>query len=108
MIIKTPEPPYYAVIFSSYRTEDNVDYEHTMKILMEASKNYDEFLGMESARDGFGISVSYWKTYEGILRWKKDSDHLIAKEIGKKYWYESYAIRIARVEYQNYFEKKNT
>lgn len=105
MIIKTPEPPYFAVIFSSNRTDNDVDYENTMKILIEVSKKYDDFLGMESAREGFGISVSYWKTYEGILKWKKDSEHLNAKENGKKYWYESYAIRIARVEYQNYFEK---
>ncbi len=105
MIIKTPEPPYYAVIFSSVRTENDIDYVDTMKILIDASKDHDDFLGMESARDGFGISVSYWKTYEGILKWKKDSDHIIAKEKGKQYWYESYAIRIARVEYHNYFEK---
>ncbi len=105
MIIKTPEPPYYAVIFSSYRTDNDDDYENTMKILSDVSKNYDDFLGMESSRDGFGISVSYWKTYEGIMMWKKDSEHLIAKEKGKQYWYKSYAIRIARVKYQNYFEK---
>jgi heme-degrading monooxygenase HmoA len=79
----TPEPPYYAVIFSSRRTPDD-----------------DDGYGLMAPRgeDGFGITVSYWSTAESIARWKQDAEHLVAQQLGKAAWYEHYELRVARVE----------
>jgi heme-degrading monooxygenase HmoA len=89
----TPEPPYYAVIFSSRRTPDDDDGYGLM-----AQRMVD--LGAESTRgeDGFGITVSYWSTAESIARWKQDAEHLVAQQLGKAAWYEHYELRVARVE----------
>jgi heme-degrading monooxygenase HmoA len=103
MIVKTPEPPYYAVIFSSLRTENNDEYLETFDNLMGSASELDDFLGMESVRDGFGISVSYWKSIEGIREWKNNLQHIAAKRKGIEKWYESYMMRIARVDYDSYF-----
>ncbi|MCY9404470.1 antibiotic biosynthesis monooxygenase, partial [Bacillus spizizenii] len=63
------------------------------------------FLGVESIReaDGRGITVSYWGSIDAINHWKQHTEHQEAKEKGKSVWYESYAVRIAKVERQRLF-----
>jgi heme-degrading monooxygenase HmoA len=97
----TPEPPYYAVIFSSRRTRDDDDgYGLMAQRMVDLAAQQQGFLGAESTRgeDGFGITVSYWSTAESIARWKQDAEHLVAQQLGKDAWYEHYELRVARVE----------
>jgi heme-degrading monooxygenase HmoA len=98
MIADTPPPPYYAVIFTSVRTEVEKGYEHTALRMVELAAGQPGFLGVESARDGLGITVSYWESLEAIRRWKANSEHRIAQEMGQKMWYKSYKTRICLVE----------
>lgn len=95
-----PAPPYYAVIFTSQRTRDNNGYGAMADRMVELAALQPGFLGVESARDadGFGITVSYWSTLEAISAWRKDAEHRIAQEQGKRAWYEHYEVRITRVE----------
>jgi heme-degrading monooxygenase HmoA len=97
---KTPEPPYYAVIFSSQRTEGDNGYEKMAQRMVELAVRQPGFLGVESVRgiDGFGITVSYWASAEAIAGWKADVEHLAAQEMGKRAWYEHYELRVAKVE----------
>jgi len=96
----TPPPPYYAVIFSSVRTEGDHGYEQMARRMLELGSTYDGFLGIESARgaDGLGITVSYWRDEEAILAWKRDSEHQKAQQGGQRTWYADYRVRIAKVE----------
>ncbi len=59
---QTPEPPYYAVIFSSLRTDGDASYAQMADRMVELAAQQPGFLGAESTRgaDGFGITVSYW------------------------------------------------
>lgn len=98
MIAKTPEPPYYAVIFTSIRTSVDQGYEEMAARMVELASQQPGFLGVESARNETGITVSYWKDLESIKNWKHNSEHSIAREKGKKEWYKSFRIRIAKVE----------
>jgi heme-degrading monooxygenase HmoA len=97
---KTPDPPYYAVIFPSRRTEGDNGYGRMAEIMVELAAHQAGFLGIESARgdDGFGITVSYWASAEAIAAWKADVEHLAAQQMGKRVWYEHYEIRVAKVE----------
>jgi heme-degrading monooxygenase HmoA len=97
---KLPAPPYYAVIFSSRRTDGDNGYAQTSDCMVELAADQPGFLGVESARgpDGFGITVSYWDSVEAISRWRAHAEHRLAQESGKAVWYEHYEIRIARVE----------
>ena len=58
------------------------------------------FLGITSARndDGSGITVCYWDSIEAIKNWKANNEHRYAQEMGKQEWYQSYSVRIAKVE----------
>lgn len=97
---RTPEPPYYAVIFSSRRTEGDNDYGKIAERMAVLAAMQPGYLGVESVRDadGFGITVSYWASAESIAAWKADVEHTAAQEMGKAKWYEHYEIRVAKVE----------
>jgi heme-degrading monooxygenase HmoA len=90
--------PYYAVIFTSFRTEMEDGYHEMNELLMEKAKSYSGFMHQDAVRDGMGIAISYWKNLEDIQVWKKDIDHMVAKSRGKKEWYTEYSVRIAKVE----------
>ncbi|OEH93638.1 antibiotic biosynthesis monooxygenase family protein [Bacillus solimangrovi] len=102
---KTPEPPYYAVIFSTWRTEGNNGYKEMARKMVELASQQNGFLGVESAREGqFGITVSYWDSLEAIQNWKEHSLHKVAQEKGKKEWYATFKLRVCKVERDSYFE----
>jgi heme-degrading monooxygenase HmoA len=97
-IAKTKAAPYYAVIFTSIRTSGDKGYGKMADAMLEAAAKQPGYLGVESAREDLGITVSYWDSLESIAEWKKDSMHLVAQQAGRDKWYESYKIRICLVE----------
>ena len=94
----TPKPPYYAVIFSSLRNESDDGYSAMAEQMVELAQQQDGFLGIESAREGLGITVSYWRDLPAIKHWKQQLDHQQAQKLGREKWYASYRVRIAKVE----------
>lgn len=98
MISKTPPPPYFAVIFTSTRTDGDDGYSQMADKMVELAAKQEGFLGVESAREEIGITVSYWKDLDSIKNWKNNVDHLMAQEKGKMDWYASFKVRIAKVE----------
>jgi len=105
MIANTPKPPYYAVIFSSLKTENDDGYGEMSELLVELANQQKGFLGIEFARNELGITVSYWEDLESIKNWKQQSDHLVAQKTGRSDWYSAYKTRIAKVERDYGFEK---
>jgi len=97
---KTPKPPYFAVIFTSERTEGERGYGRMSDRMVELASTQPGYLGIESARgaDGLGITVSYWASEEAIANWKANTEHKVAQEAGKKTWYSDYVLRVARVD----------
>lgn len=108
-IAKTPSPPYYAAIATTIRTANDEGYDQmgeTMETLVMQQPGY---LGHEFARDGIGINVSYWQTLDDIKKWKHLEQHLVAQKLGKEKWYQSYKVRICKVEkdYEFEYSEKN-
>jgi heme-degrading monooxygenase HmoA len=100
VIAATPQPPYLAVIFSSQRTEGDRGYGSMADRMLELASAQPGFLGVESARDaqGFGITVSYWKDEASIAAWKANAEHAVAQRLGHERWYETFRLRVCRVE----------
>ncbi len=98
MISQTPDPPYYAVIFTSERTAVNNGYNEMAERMVELAEEQPGYLGHESARESLGITVSYWDSLEAIKHWKQNTEHLIAQQKGRSEWYASYKTRICKVE----------
>lgn len=97
----TPEPPYYAVIFASVRTKhDDQGYAVAADRMAQLASEQPGYLGVESVRDasGVGITVSYWSSEAAIAGWRRNAEHTIVREQGRKDWYTQYELRVAKVE----------
>jgi len=98
LLANTPKPPYYAVIFTSTRTEGDNGYGKMADRMLELAMQQSGFLGVESAREDVGITVSYWVDIASIKAWKANTEHLTAQQQGRKHWYEDFKVRISKVE----------
>lgn len=107
-LAQTPKPPYYAVVFSSQRTENDADGDAEMSDRMFAlAAQQPGYLGVETAHreDGFGMTVSYWESLDSIRKWRAQAEHKIAQQQGRTTWYEQYKLRICLVETEYSFER---
>jgi heme-degrading monooxygenase HmoA len=94
------EAPYTAVIFSSQRTAvDATEYDAAALAMETLAAQQPGYLGIEAARgaDGFGITVSYWRTDDDARAWKAIAEHREAQRNGRERWYSSYSLRVATV-----------
>ncbi len=92
------QTPYYAVIFTSIKSELDEGYDEMAIKMITLAKQQQGFLGVDSARNEVGITVSYWKDLASIKNWKQNLDHIDAQIKGRTKWYEKYTVRIALVE----------
>ncbi len=104
-IARTPAPPYYAVIFTSERNQQDGDgYSDLATRMAELASTQPGYLGIESARDNaLGITVSYWSSVEAIAAWRANAEHLEAQRLGRTGLYSAFMVRVCRVEREYVF-----
>ncbi len=98
--------PYYTVIFTSLLSENTKGYYEMASKMETLAKQQSGFLGIESARETIGITVSYWESLDAIKNWQTNIEHLEAQNIGKNKWYQWYKVRICKVEREYEFFKE--
>ncbi|AOJ05589.1 MULTISPECIES: antibiotic biosynthesis monooxygenase family protein [Burkholderia] len=103
-IAKTGTAPYYAVIFTSVRTEEDNGHQKMADAMFELAAKQPGYLGVESAGEDFGITVSYWESLEAIAAWKENVAHVAAQRLGRDAWYSMYKTRVCRVERDYVYE----
>ncbi|MGY8768689.1 MAG: antibiotic biosynthesis monooxygenase family protein [Pirellulales bacterium] len=102
-----PQPPFYAVIFSSQFSGIEPDeYAQMANHMEKLAKQQPGYLGIETAKneEGFGITVYYWKDLASIEAWREQTEHLQAQQLGKARWYKKFEIKITKVEAVRKFE----
>ena len=67
-IASTPDPPYTAVIFTSIRTDVDNGYAAIAEAMDELAAEQPGYLGVESARENIGITVSPTGNLRGRTR----------------------------------------
>lgn len=98
---ETAEPPYYAVIFRSRRTDSDISgYEQLADQMVELAEQQPGFLGLRSFRneDGQGVTISYWQDRESIARWGAHAEHLQAQQRGREEFYSEFTLEICEVQ----------
>ncbi|KAF7966353.1 hypothetical protein HWV62_6285 [Athelia sp. TMB] len=98
--------PYYAVIFTSKRpaAAASSGYVETARRMDELAQQQPGYLGQDSrytpTEDGGmeGVTISYWTDEESIKGWRDDSEHRAARARGRAEWYESWNIRVCKIE----------
>ena len=97
-LARTPAPPYFAAIFTRVQSAAHHErYAEVAARMVELARQQPGFLGFESARDGLGISVSYWRAPEDIQAWKAHAEHRLAQSRARD-WYAAFRVRVCRVE----------
>ena len=104
-IAPTPKPPYYAVIFTSMRTEGDDDNAVMADKMVDLAASQPGYLGIESVRSGLGITVSYWSSLEDIKAWHRNAEHQAAQKMGYQKWYQTFKVRVCRVERDYDFDR---
>lgn len=106
-VAQTPEPPYYAVMFTSFRTDGDNGYGEMADEMVERAQQQVGFLGVESAREpnGMGVTVSYWESEDAIRTWRENARHRTAQKLGREGWYERFVTRVSKVERAYRFER---
>ena len=100
-LARTPEPPYWVVLFTSRRTDaDDEGYGRMAEAMAALAAKQPGYLGIESVRDtdGVGITLSYWASEQAIHDWKRVAAHTEAQRMGHERWYEDFSLRVARVD----------
>jgi len=97
VLASTPDPPYTAVIFSSVRSDDDEGYAAMADAMETLAASQPGYLGIETAFDRIGITVSYWATESAAAAWKSVAEHRIAQRRGVRQWYRDYTVRVAEV-----------
>jgi len=106
-LARTPEPPYWAVIFSTRRNHQPGDqFDATDQRMMALAAQQPGYLGVETAFRDIGITVSYWADEASIAAWKRNADHAFAQYEGRTRWYDAYELRVARVERAHSFVRE--
>ena len=81
------------MIFTSLRTEGDNGYGEMTERMVKLASQQPGFLGVESARENVGITVSYWSDLESIKTWKQNVEHLIAQKQGREV-YKKYTKKV--------------
>ena len=88
----------YAVIFTADIARLDEEYSATAARMRElALERYGCRSFNACTEGGKEIAVSYWDSEEKIRAWKRDPEHLAAQEKGRRIWYASYSVDVARI-----------
>ena len=94
----TTKSGYYAVIFTSRKTKNEMGYKRMSQEMEDLARKQPGFLGLDSAQNEVGITISYWDSLDAIKNWKYNLQHQTAQRIGKEKLYSEYCVRICKVE----------
>jgi len=93
-----PKSNFYAVIFSSTKSNTLEGYTEMDEATLKLAAEQPGYLGYESVNNlNTGIFISYWESKESIENWRKNATHQMAKSNAHK-WYKSYLSQICLVE----------
>ena len=88
----------YAVIFKAKINELDRAYSETAKRMRDLAINTYGCTEFVSVTEGSNeISISYWENTEQIEKWKRDSEHIAAQQVGRSHWYHSYKVEIVEI-----------
>ncbi len=103
--VEAYDPPYYAAVFTTVRTQDQSGYSETSARMEDLVKDVPGFLGIDHAQTpgGLSITVGYFRDAEALNAWRCNPEHRAAQKRGQAEWYQSYTLHVAKVERSHRF-----
>lgn len=94
-----------AVIFRAKKRNPDAAYNRMVSRLRELAFDRYGCLEFVTAEQGdLEIAISYWANEEAVGRWKQDAEHVLAQELGRGKWYESYIVQVSEIKRQYRFD----
>jgi heme-degrading monooxygenase HmoA len=89
----------YVVIFrAKIRTLDG-EYAEVAARMRELALGQFGCLDFLSVTEGDQeITLSYWPNEASIRAWKSHAEHVLAQQLGRERWYESYVVQVAQID----------
>ena len=101
--------PGYLGVESLSDTSPSTAPAPNLAVLSNSINEHDEREKVAGDQDSIvirSITISYWRTEEDVKTWKREVEHLQAQRRGREEWYESFELRVARVERGYGFPRK--
>lgn len=99
----------HVVIFRSTRRADNAElyaeWSHRMDECVRGIEGYVDHVGFRDPVTREGVTLAYFDSLDAIGRWRQDSEHRQAQELGRTNFYEEYTLEVARVERNHSWKK---
>lgn len=88
----------FVVIFRAKTRDLDPEYSALAPKLRDLALSQFHCLEFVSACEGDQeIALSYWNSEADIKAWKAHAEHLVAQQLGRERWYESYHVQIAEI-----------
>ncbi|NCP41452.1 MAG: antibiotic biosynthesis monooxygenase [Rhodoferax sp.] len=96
----------FVVIFRAKVRQSDAEYSQVAARMRELALGQFGCLEFTAVTEGNEeIALSYWPSEAHIRAWRAQSEHLLAQQLGRERWYESYTVQVAEVTRNYCFER---
>ena len=88
----------FVVIFRAKVKNLDSEYAVVAARMRELALNQFDCLEFHAVSEGANeVALSYWPDEASIRAWKNHAEHVLAQQLGRERWYESYSVQVAQV-----------
>jgi heme-degrading monooxygenase HmoA len=88
----------FVVIFRAKVRSADSEYSRVSARMRELALGQFGCLDFQAVTEGGNeIALSYWPDEESIRAWKSHPEHVLAQQLGRERWYESYVVHVAQI-----------
>lgn len=88
----------FVVIFRARVRQTDNEYSQVAARMRELALGQFGCLEFTAVTEGSNeIALSYWPSEEHIRAWRAHSEHVLAQQLGRQRWYDSYIVQVAEI-----------
>ncbi|MBP8286339.1 MAG: antibiotic biosynthesis monooxygenase [Rhodoferax sp.] len=86
------------VIFRAKIRQLDADYADVAARMRELALTQFGCLEFQAVSEGADeVALSYWPDEASVLAWKSHAEHILAQQMGRQRWYQSYVVQVAHI-----------
>ena len=86
------------VIFRAKIRHLDADYAAVAARMRELALTQFGCLEFQAVSEGADeVALSYWPDEASVVAWKNHADHMLAQQMGRQRWYQSYVVQVAHI-----------
>ncbi len=86
------------VIFRAKIRHLDADYAAVAARMRELALTQFGCLEFQAVSEGADeVALSYWPDEASVVAWKNHADHMLAQQMGRQRWYQSYVVQVSHI-----------